>query len=209
MIATTMSLLLLHGCPDPQTASSIGHGPGGAANPGAPSAGPPVTTGASPEAGRFDVTAGEGVLVSGTFEYSGETSGKYRIDFLQKDGDAPPRLLHTLELDAPGAFELEAPAGTGSVFVVGFVDADGDGPSNADPGGMLTAPIVIDNSPIADLVLTISEAPDLGDFTPGGHHFDPSRTPTEVPAPEVAPAEAPPAEPPLPPPGDTGTAVTE
>ncbi len=131
--------------------------------------------------------------VSGTFAYAGTATGDIRIDFLQKEGDAPPRLLHTLELDAPGPWSVDAPKGAGSITVVGFVDVDKDGPSSGDPGGIVSEPIVIDASPITDVVISVSDTPDLGDFTPGGHHFDPS-TVANVPTTEAAPVEDVPTE---------------
>jgi hypothetical protein len=198
MSISALLMLMLQGCPDPTTASELGHGPagapgssGGASSPGKPQ-GPP------PAPGSFQVDEGTGVTISGTLAYEGSQTGVFRIDFLLKEADAPPTLAHMLELDAPGPFSVEAPEGTGSLYVVGFVDVKGDGPSASDPAGMLEVPIVVESSPIADLVLTLSDAPELGDFTPGDHAVVPTEGPAggvkaapldAPPAPEEAPAE--------------------
>jgi len=139
------------------------------------------------------VEAGSGVTISGTLEYAGSQTGVFRIDFLAKEGEAPPTLAHMLELEGPGPFTVEAPQGAGSLYVVGFVDVKGDGPSASDPAGMLAEPIVVDSSPVADLVLSLSDAPDLGDFTPGDHKIAPTTeiAPEEVPAEDAPEADAP------------------
>lgn len=186
MSVSALFLLMLQACPDPTTASDLGHGPGGGPASGSPT--PGGTTGQPlgppPEPGSFQVEAGTGVTISGTLAYEGSQTGVFRIDFLSKEGEAPPTLAHMLELEGPGPFSVEAPPGTGSLYIVGFVDVKGDGPSASDPAGMLAEPIVIDSSPVADLVLTLSDAPDLGDFTPGDHKV----TPTEDVAAQDAPA---------------------
>jgi len=99
--------------------------------------------------------------------YNGSRTGVFRVDFLQKEDGIPPSLAHMLTMDAPGAFQVEAPKGTGTVYIVGFVDEAGDGPSLSDPGGMIADPIEVDEDPVSDLVLELTDAPDLGDFTPG------------------------------------------
>jgi hypothetical protein len=186
-------VLLLQACPDPTTASDLGHGPGGgpAGGPaGGGSAGPGQPLGPPPEAGSFQVEDGSGVTISGTLVYEGSKTGVFRIDFLQKEGEAPPTLAHMIELDTPGPFSVAAPAETGSLYVVGFVDIDGDGPSTSDPAGMLEEPIVVGDAAISELVLTLSDAPDLGNFTPGDHKV----IPTEDASAEEAPTEEAPTE---------------
>ena len=188
MSIVALFMLMLQGCPDPTTASELGHGPGGAGGGGGgggtpgPGAGQPL--GPPPAPGSFEVEAGTGVTISGTLAYDGEKEGVFRIDFLQQEGDAPPTLAHMLELEGPGTFSVEAPKNTGSLFVVGFVDMKGDGPSPEDPAGMITEPIVVDGEDVTDLVLTLTDAPDLGAFTPGDHQV----APTEDIAAEGAPA---------------------
>jgi hypothetical protein len=191
MSISALLMLTLQGCPDPTTASELGHGPAGAPGSSGGASTPGMPLGPPPAPGSFQVEAGTGVTISGTLSYEGSQTGVFRIDFLQKEGDAPPTLAHMLELDEPGPFSVEAPQGTGSLYVVGFVDVEGDGPSASDPAGMLEAPILVESSPVADLVLTLTDAPDLGNFTPGDHAV----VPTEAPAGEVqaAPEEAPPA----------------
>jgi hypothetical protein len=67
-------VLMLQACPDPTTASDLGHGPGGgpAGGPaGGGSAGPGQPLGPPPEAGSFQVEDGSGVTISGTLVYEG------------------------------------------------------------------------------------------------------------------------------------------
>ena len=163
--------LSLQACPDPTTASDLGHGPGGGGGGGggAPGSGAGKPLGPPPDAGSFQVEEGTGVTISGTLAYDGSKTGVFRIDFLQKEGEAPPTLAHMLELEGPGPFTVEAPKETGALYVVGFIDVKGDGPNASDPAGRLEEPIVVASAAIADLVLTLSDAPDLGDLTPGDH----------------------------------------
>ena len=207
MSVVTLLVLMLQGCPDPTTASELGHGPGGASGGGAPGTGAGKPLGPPPAPGSFDVAPGTGVTISGTLVYAGSQTGVFRIDFLQREGEAPPILAHMVELEGPGPFTVEAPPGTGSLYVVGFVDVKGDGPSASDPAGMLAEQIVVGTDAVADLVLTLTDDPDLGEFVPGDHQVAPmeeipiqEEAPTEV-TPEPAPMEeipdqeeAPPAE---------------
>ena len=163
---THLMFFMLAGCPDPTTAADLGNpgpgggapGPGGAGTEGAPQ-GPP------PEPGNFSLDDGAGVTVSGTLKYTGEAKGGVRIDVLRKEDDAPPQLLHVEKLDAPGAFSFQAPSNTGEVSLVAFVDVDDDGPSPSDPAGR--ADIEIAEETVGELVIDLSDEPELGDLTPG------------------------------------------
>ena len=137
--------------------------PGGAGMPGAPAAGAGMRPAAS-----FEVPAGTGVKVSGTVVYAGSKTGQYRIDFLKPNKGSFPELLHSITLDKPGAWEIEAPKGTGEVAVVGFLDADGNGPSDGEPAALTDPPLTIGDKAITGVTLTLSDTPDLKDLKPPG-----------------------------------------
>lgn len=158
-------MLTLFACPDPTTAADLGNpGPGGAA-PGAAGGPQPATDGPPPAPGNFNVEAGTGVTITGTLAYAGNQEGQLRLDFLVTEEDAPPRLLHIEKLDAFGSYAVSTPPNTGSVAIVAFVDVAGDGPSPSDPAGMIR--IEIDDANIEGADIELSDAPDLGDLTPG------------------------------------------
>jgi hypothetical protein len=188
-------LLILQGCPDPTTAAELGNpGPGGA-NPGAEGgpapAGSAANQGPPPSPGSFDVPEGAGVVVSGTLTYQGAQTGEVRIDFLHREGDAPPQLLHVEILESVGSFSISAPPNLGETVMVAFIDVDQDGPSATDPAGLQS--IVIEESEILNLEIQLSDEPDLGNFTPGNN-----APPDALPAidgaaptnPEIVPADS-------------------
>ena len=188
-------LFMLQGCPDPTTAAELGNpGPGGA-NPGAEGgpapAGSDANQGPPPAPGSFDIPEGAGVIVSGNLTYQGAKTGEVRIDFLQREGDAPPQLLHVEILDNVGAFSISTPPNLGETTLVAFIDVDQDGPSATDPAGIQS--IVIEEGALANLEIALSDEPDLGNFTPGNN-----APPDALPAidgsaptnPEVVPADS-------------------
>jgi hypothetical protein len=60
---------------------------------------------------------------------------------------------------------------------------------------MLEEPIVVGDAAISELVLTLSDAPDLGTFTPGDHKVIPTEdAPAEEAPTEEAPTEEAPTE---------------
>lgn len=149
---------LLVGCPEPPTVQNQGHTPGGGppgTPPGEGEAAPPAEGGAaaeqsggeagavqdriSPSAGRMDpmgfqVQSGAGVTLSGTVSYEGALDGVLRVDFLKNYPDQPlPELLHTVSLEEPGPFSVEAPMNLGQISVVAFVDTNENGPSEGEP----------------------------------------------------------------------------
>jgi hypothetical protein len=164
-------LLILQGCPDPTTAAELGNpGPGGGSpgGEGGPApAGSAASQGPPPSPGSFDVPEGAGVIVSGSLAYAGSKEGEVRIDFLQREGDAPPQLLHVEILESVGMFSISAPPNLGETVMVAFIDVDKDGPSATDPAGLHS--IVIEESEILNLSITLSDEPDLGNFTPGNN----------------------------------------
>lgn len=179
-------LLPLIGCPDP-TAVADGsvvdqampdpNGAGIAAD-GAPL--PPPQEGATPGAGGtpggvaggrpevagFTVEPGKGVKLSGEVIYAGSKTGTLRIDFLKNtDGATFPELVHTLTLEKPGPWTVEAPADLGDVSIVSFIDTNNNGPSEGEPAGMIEK-TTVGSSDLAKLDITLSDTPDLGSLKP-------------------------------------------
>lgn len=233
-------LLILGGCPDPTAAPEGGGmsdkpmgggapgepgqpgGPGQGGPPGGPG-GPGAEGGAAggpsgrPTAPGFKVTAGEGVKLSGVISYAGSKTGTIRIDFLQQSAQANfPDLVHSIELAAPGPWEVEAPKDGGEFWVVAFLDANGNGPDPGEPAARVKDLVKVGSTPITGLDLTLSDNPELGDLKPGGKDGEgapggvPGGAPGGVPggAPgELKPGEAPAggAPPAGGPPGSMGT----
>jgi hypothetical protein len=194
--------LLLAGCPEsPGPEGPGGEGPG-AGGPGGPPPGGPGAGGPEgrPDNAHFDVAEGEGVTLSGTMSYDGEQAGSIRLDFLVIDaGGTAPKLMHAESLNEMGAWSLDVPKDFGELIVVGFIDADADGPSPTDPAATVTLDVAGENMP--DIELKLVDDPDLGTLTPGVHggpgadgEAPPEGGPDGAP-PDGAPPEGEPGEP--------------
>ena len=138
-----------------------GDGPPGEAGdappPGDGDGGPP--SGGRPTA-EFGVEAGAGVAISGVVLYDGAAEGTLRVDFLTNDGENPmPSLVHSMTLEGPGPFSVEAPRGLGEVTLVAYIDAGDDGPSPGEPKGHLKA-FEVKVAPIDGLKLQLSDDAD-------------------------------------------------
>ncbi|MFT5685029.1 MAG: hypothetical protein ACI8RZ_005975 [Myxococcota bacterium] len=188
LFSALIPLLLLSGCPESSTPTTDESGGKEVGNPGNEGGNSPFS---NPNDARFSVAPGTGVKLSGTFDYADATPGNYRIDFQKRESaNGPPMLVHTIELDAPGAWSLEVPKDYGPIYLTGFVDLKGDGPSPDDPLGRTTEPVLIGTEPIEGVTLTValgndaglSSPPKPGDNKPG----TPEGTPGE-PAPDGAP----------------------
>ncbi len=179
-------MMLLSGCPEPP-ATNQGQAPSNANQPpGAQPAAPAGKPGQSDHAagenpsmpapdgsmamaiadngGRlnptgFQVSAGDGVTMSGSISYDGTASGVLRLDFLkQPEGQTLPQLLHTMALDAPGPWKVDVPKDLGSVNIVAYLDANENGPNEGEPSATATN-IEVGGDPITgiDLELTIKK----------------------------------------------------
>lgn len=185
-LLTLLGASSLTGCPDPSGQAPQqgpgGPGAGGEQGAGGPGGGGPGGPGAGgpgggagggkgnerrPENAKFDVVAGEGVMISGTFDYAGAKTGTYKIDFLTRKEGGPIDLAASLTLDKPGPFSIEAPKNYGEVYAVAFVDEGNDGPTKTDPAGMTKEPLKVADAALTDVKIEVSDSPDLGDFTPG------------------------------------------
>ncbi len=162
--AALLALLTL-GCPDPNPTGAVPTD--GASDKKGPDAGRMAQGATVPNDARFKVAAGEGVALNGTLVYEGTKTGRHRLDFLQLDGDSPPRLIHTVELKGLGEWSVTAPKNTGQIYIVGFIDQSGDGPSADDPAGMTPTPVEIVETDLEGVTIALSDEPDLGPLTPG------------------------------------------
>ena len=157
----------LVGCPDPNAGMPPATDPANAGSekgPAQPTNAPPAS---SPDAAHFSNTADDGLELSGTFEYAGEKSGAYRMDFLQFEEGTPPRLVHTLQLREVGEWKIFVPTNYGALHIVAFIDLTGDGPSPDDPAGTTSEPIVIAADPVTSIIIELLDEADLGSLTPG------------------------------------------
>jgi len=152
--------LLAGGCLGPT--GEVPAGPGGEAGQPPPPMGAgdggQGAAGAPTAATGFGVAPGEGVLLTGSLAYDGTRTGTIRIDFLTADPDAAmPGAVHTLVLDAPGPWSVEAPRDFGRLQICAFLDENGDGPSPGEPKVMLDEPLTVASTPIADLALVVRD----------------------------------------------------
>lgn len=163
------------------------------------------------------VEPGTGVKVSGTFVYTGDLKGTYRIDIsAPAEAGGPPLPVAKLSLPEAGPWEIEVPKNLGNIMVLGFIEL-GKGPGPDSPSATVFG-LSVAETPIADVVL----APALGGVitgTPpgpvGGGDAPPPGTDGTMPPPDpLAPTDgslnaadgtlAPPAGGTLPPPGAGG-----
>jgi hypothetical protein len=148
--------------------SAVGGGPAG--QPGMqPGPGQAPPGGGRPKAKGFEVTPGQGVKISGSIAYKGTKTGTICVDFLKqgKDNDFP-ELVDSITLDKMGPFEVEAPKDFGDVWIVSFIDANGNGPDAGEPAARVKDAVKIGSENISNITLELSDSPDLGKLTPGG-----------------------------------------
>ena len=193
---------LLAGCPDP---NPTGQFPttttgGGAGSGGAPAAGDnPGGGGTAPNSARFTVEEGNAVRLTGTISYEGAVTGRMQLDFLTLGDGGRPMLVNSQQVQGVGKWTAKVPKEFGELYIVAFIDKDGDGPSPTDPAGRTVEPLVIGAEDIKDVELVLSDEPDLGPLTPGGTGALPGSVPTpDGPAPDGPPPDGPPPDGPPP-----------
>lgn len=156
--------LVLGGCPEPDDAA-VTPEPAGDGSASGEASGDNNTTNngsgepqpfSNPNDARFSVQPDSAVKLSGTFQYDGDVTGSYRIDFQRQEGSAPPMLVHAIELEQPGEFSVDVPKGYGEIQLLGFVDAKSDGPTADDPVGRTREPIIIGEEDITGVVLEVA-----------------------------------------------------
>ena len=117
---------------------------------------------------RISFKAGEGVEISGRLKYDGSKSGQLLIEAMSREGDLPAQSVYHFICGSmgSGSFDLEAPESLGEVYLVAFIDQDGDGPTDSDPAGYTTNPVDIGDDEISGVEIVIQDDADLGAFTP-------------------------------------------
>lgn len=108
--------------------------------------------GHAPGPAEVIVAPGTGVMLSGTFEYSGTVTGLYRIDVMRAPAGAAPTLVRALTLPSTGAWQVELPKGLGPVSVMGFLDVGGQGPGPSAPS-MTVYGLEVGDAPIEGIQL--------------------------------------------------------
>ncbi len=122
----------------------------------------------------FEVEEGQGVILSGTVSYEGDSTGTVRVDFLRPPGKGQlPGAVHTLALDAPGDWTVEAPKDFGELIIVSFIDVNNDGPSRGEPKVVLDPPMKVEGEPVTGIELTIQDDWDEKHPPPAGRAGQP------------------------------------
>ncbi len=126
--------------------------------------GPCQATGLTVE--QYGLEAGSGVKLEGDLLYAGEMSGLLLLDLVAVDSlGGANASAYSVVCSGVGAFEAEVPKDLGEARLVVFIDADGNGPSEGDPGG-LSDELDIGGSSIEGITVHITDDPDLGAFAP-------------------------------------------
>lgn len=103
---------------------------------------------------ELEVEAGTGVLISGTFTYTGTQAGAYRVDILKPGEANNPTLLKALTLPAQGAWEFEMPKNYGPILVNGFIDVGQKGPGHGEPSASV-ADLTVAETPLTGIALVL------------------------------------------------------
>jgi hypothetical protein len=198
--AVFLSAMLSLGCVEvPQEAPQ--GGPGG---PGGPMAGPGPEGGQGPggappppqgakrqQPAGFGVEPGEGVVISGTVVYEGEAQGVLRVDFLPpKPAQGMPGAVHSLTLEQPGPWSVEAPRDFGELVICAFIDTNEDGPSRGEPKVLLTEPLKVAGEAITGIELNIQD-----DWDRTHQRSNPDQMPVELRGQGKTPEGSPPPQP--------------
>lgn len=154
-ILLVLTLAPMFGCPGSGT-------PDAPIDPNAPKAefAPPEGAGTPTE--DVKVEPGTGVKVSGTFTYTGDVKGSYRVDISSPaEAGGPPTPIAKLSLAATGPWEVEVPKNLGNIMVLGFIEL-GKGPGPDSPSATVYG-LSVAETPLTDIVL----APALGGVITG------------------------------------------
>lgn len=108
--------------------------------------------GHAPGPAEVVVAPGTGVVVSGTFSYTGAVTGLYRIDVMRTPVGEAPTLARALTLPGPGEWQVELPKDLGPVSIMGFLDVNGQGPGPSAPS-MTVHGLTVGQAPITGVQL--------------------------------------------------------
>ena len=153
-----LSFLFLTGCPDP-IESGTNTNTTNADDPATINGNGPAKQENDPNAARLNLKPGEGLTISGTFQYGGTATGSKRVDVQKYREGSAPSLVHTLEISDDNSFSFQVPADYGKILITGFIDKAGNGPTADDPQGRLSLEIAAEA--MSDVVLEVSD-----DYTP-------------------------------------------
>jgi len=205
---TYSSLAVLAGCPDPNpTGTYSGSSTGGVDVTAGPGQGAAAGGGSasSPGGARFSAKGGEAVKLSGTLVYEGTATGRMQLDFLTTPDGSPPQLVNSQQVKSGTTkWSTKVPKDFGELNIVAFIDKESDGPSADDPAGRTSEPLVVGAEDIADIVITLTDAAELGTLAPGGNGAlpgsvaKPSGPPPDGPPPDGPPPDGPPPDGPPP-----------
>lgn len=135
------------------------HGVGGPSHseaaPGAPGGGPgggPGSSGSDPFAG----TDGPRVTLRGKLVWEGAETVDLDLFAPDPQSAGGRRMLGKL-MRAPGAYEIEVPAGFGPLILEAFIDINTNGPGPGDPMGRHAGnPVVVGDSDVGDVDIVLS-----------------------------------------------------
>lgn len=154
-ILLTLTLAPLFACPGSGTADAP-------LDPNAPKAEFAPPEGAGTHTEDIKVEPGTGVVLSGTFTYTGDLKGTYRVDIsAPAEAGGPPTPVAKLSLPATGPWEVEVPKNLGTIMVLGFIEL-GKGPGPDSPSATVYG-LSVAETPLTDIVL----APALGGVITG------------------------------------------
>ncbi len=88
LFTALIPLILLSGCPE--SSEPVSGDPGGEEGGSPDNGGDGPTPFSNPNDARFSVAPGTGVVLSGTFDYTSESPGSYRIDIQKRETPNSP-----------------------------------------------------------------------------------------------------------------------
>jgi hypothetical protein len=149
-----MVLVLLTGCPEPVPSDGVVAGAGPVAP---PDGGPPPTdaTGVVAPSQDIEVEPGTGVVVSGTFTYTGDVAGTYRVDISAPSTSGPSVLVGKAVVAEQGPWQIEVPKNAGAITVMAFIE-QGHGPGGGTPS-MTIYGLTVAEAPVTGVALAPAE----------------------------------------------------
>lgn len=156
---TLLSLLFLMGCPDPIESGNSTPSANTQEDPASIGGNGPAKMESDPNAARLNLKDGEGLTISGTFQYVGTATGSKRVDVQKYREGSAPSLVHTLEISDDNSFSFQVPPDYGKILITGFIDKAGNGPTPDDPQGRLSLEIAAEAQ--TEVILEVSD-----DYTP-------------------------------------------
>jgi hypothetical protein len=154
-----LTFLTLLGCPDPIESGSATPSANAQEDPASINGSGPAKMESDPNAARLNLQDGEGLTISGTFQYGGTATGSKRVDVQKYREGSAPSLVHTLEISDDNSFSFQVPPDYGKILITGFIDKAGNGPTPDDPQGRLSLEIAAEAQ--KDVILEVSD-----DYTP-------------------------------------------